>query len=340
MKNNIQELKAYEPDKSKAMIRLDANENAFDFSGEFMEEIFIGVDAVRFNRYPETDSIDLRNAYSNYCGAKIEQIIAGNGSDEIIRIIMESFIGETDTIVYHDPTFAMYEITCKIIGGKGIKVPSLDNFKVDIDGIIETANKNKSKVIILCNPNNPTGGAIAKEEIVRVIEETDSIVVVDEAYFEFFGQSVVDLIEKYDRLIVLRTLSKAFGLAAARIGFGIADKKIMDVLYKVKPPYNLNSVSQMLGMVYLKHSDHVIRTVEKTIELRTKLINDLFKFDFLTLFPTESNFVFLKTDKMEEIKTVLKDKIAVRFFNDEYFRISVGTRFENDELIRLLEQID
>lgn len=337
MKRNIETLAAYVPELNTAPIRLDANENPVNFLPDYFDEVVDGLKALALNRYPDTDCVRLRQAYSAYCGAPWESIICGNGSDEIIRLLLECYVDKGDRIVVHQPTFSMYSITCQIVGGEAVQVVSEKDFSIDVSRIIDTANENHAKVIFLCNPNNPTGAVFTREQILQVLEGTRAIVAVDEAYYEFYGESVMDCIDQYDRLIVLRTMSKAFGLAGLRVGFGIAGQEIMTLLTKVKPPYNLNSFSQTAAMVYLSHMEEMKTAVAAILSERERIMPILASLSGFQVYPSKSNFIFLKGDTQAVAKAT-KNLAVLRYFGD-YLRITVGTREENDQLIERLRQV-
>lgn len=344
VKKSISSLKSYVVPKEDIYIKLDANENPYNLLNDLKEEWIEKVKDIDINRYPDTDSDDLRISLSQYVGLKKENIICGNGSDEIIQLIIHTFVDKDEYVITHSPTFSMYKILTTIGGGKIIEVPSDEKFKVDVEKIIEEANSNRAKLIFLCNPNNPTGTIIPREDIENIINKTKSIVVVDEAYYEFLGESVVDLVSSCDRLIVLRTLSKAFALAGARVGYGVAHEKIMDLLYRVKSPYNLNGFSQAIGKLFIENIKLINQSIETIKEERNHFINELRNMKNVIVYPSGANFILIKTEKSEELLKVCKsNKISIRAFKEDLLRncirITVGTKEENEELLKLLRKV-
>ena len=341
---SIDDLKPYRVDDFNYDIRLDANESPFNLFGKFKDKIFERLNAIDLNRYPDTDSNELRERYAEYVDLQKENIICGNGSDEIIRLIISAFVDCGKCVLMHTPTFSMYRITTEILKGKAVEVKGDGLFNVSGEKVMEYASKYNPQVIFLCNPNNPTGNCFSREDIVKIIEGTNAVVVVDEAYFEFFGETVVDLVEACDRLIVLRTLSKAFSLAGARVGFGISSKRIIDVLNKVKPPYNLNSVSQMIACVYLENTDVVENCVKIIKEQTVWLFEELLNIEGLKVFNTHSNFIYIESSKKDKICAALKGNgIAVREFTGDPvlkdgFRISSGSEQENKLAVELIRK--
>ena len=338
MKTSLQNLKVYKPNEIKTDLILDANENPQDITKAVFEEVLNQIQSIDFNRYPDTDSTELREAYACYAGVKAENVVCGNGSDEIIRLIHESYVDKGDCVLVHNPTFSMYDITNTITGGVTVKVESVD-FVVNVDDIIEKAKEVNPKVIFICNPNNPTGYVFTKEDIVKVIDNTDAMVIVDEAYIEFGGQSVIDLINEKENLIVCRTMSKAFGLAGIRCGFGISNVKNIETLNKVKPPYNLNAVTQKIATIALNNNEVMKKSVKELIENRTALIEGLKEIPYLKAFSTGANFVFAKCD-VASLREQIEYKASIRYFGSDYIRISVGTKEENQRLLEILKQVE
>ncbi|TCO79375.1 histidinol-phosphate transaminase [Marinisporobacter balticus] len=345
IKESVCLIKPYNVLKEEIDIKLDANENPFNIF-EFLKEKFIKkISNLDMNRYPDTDSERLRMAFAKHVDVQEENILCANGSDEIIQMIINAFVDKDEYVITHSPTFSMYKIFTTIVGGKVMEVSSELSLEIDVEEIIKEANTKKAKVVFLCNPNNPTGTVIPREDIIRVIEETKAIVVVDEAYYEFLGQSVVGLINDYDRLIVLRTLSKAFALAGARVGYAIASEKMMDVLYRVKAPYNLNIFSQIAAELFVENIDLINVYLKKIIEEREYLLEALKKMDDMKTFPTGSNFILIKSAKAREIlATCRKEGISLRNFGEDgllkdCIRITVGTREENNKVINLLKDV-
>ncbi|QZY57238.1 histidinol-phosphate transaminase [Crassaminicella profunda] len=344
MKERVRFLKPYEISNEIIKTKLDANENPYNLFEILKDQFIENLKILELNRYPDTNSDELRECFASYLGLKKENILCGNGSDEVIQTIINTFVGEDEYVITHSPTFSMYKIFTTIAGGNFTQIPCEDDFKIDVDKIIKEANERSAKLIFLCNPNNPTGRVIPMDDIEKVLKETKSIVIVDEAYSEFLDESSINLIKKYDHLIVLRTLSKAFALAGARIGYGAASERMMDALYRVKAPYNLNVFSQMIGKIYMENIELIQEYIEKIKKERTYLYEELRNIKTIEVFPTGANFILIRSKKAEEIIKVCKEeKISIRAFNEELlkncFRISVGSREENNELLRVFRKV-
>ena len=345
MKDNLRVLETYQVSKDNRSIILDANENPHNIFEFFLEEFIHEIRMFPANRYPNTDSEELREHIAKYTDSKKENIICGNGSDEIIQMVINTFIEKGDSVVIHTPTFSMYKVFTSIAGGAIVEVLSDEAFRIHPEEIISASNKADAKLIFLCNPNNPTGFSLSRENIIMILENTKATVVVDEAYYEFLDETVVDLTFQYERLIVLRTMSKAFALAGARVGYGVACKETMEMIYKVKPPYNLNSFSQLIGRLYLKNMPLVKESILKIKQQRESLLNALSKINELQVFPSAANFVLIRSKKTPEILQAANGAgISLRNYGSDpvlgdCLRITVGTEIENRKLINVIEKV-
>lgn len=343
IKKNIKELKPYIVDNDPIKIKLDANENPHDVFEELAEEFYKRIKQCNLNRYPDTNSVELCNAIAKLHGVLLENVLCGNGSDEMIQIIINTFVDWGDVIITSSPTFSMYKIFSSIAGGKVIEVASKKDFTVDADEIIKQAQKNTAKIIFLCSPNNPTGNLIPKESIIKIINETSSMIVLDEAYVEFCNENNIDQI-KNNRVIILRTFSKAFALAGSRLGYAIAHRETIESLKKVKPPYNLNVFSQLIGLIILENKDKVEKNKDIIIKERERVINALSHIKGIEVFPSEANFILIRNNQSKIIiKESNKRSIAIRPFNEQSLknciRISIGSENENDEIIKIIQEV-
>ncbi len=345
VKESLRSLQPYSVQKENIRIKLDANENPYNLFEEIQEDFIKKIKRVDINRYPDTDSDELRLKIAEHVGVKKENVICGNGSDEIIQMLIHAFVDKGEYVITHRPTFSMYKSFVNVAGGNIVEIPCDQNFCVSEEEIIKEANEKKAKIIFLCNPNNPTGTVFSKESIRNILQNTEAIVVVDEAYYEFFGETVVDWIQDYEQLIVLRTLSKAFALAGARIGYGIASEPFMEILYPIKSPYNLNVFSQIIGTLYLEKSDLIQKSVEKIKEEREYLSERLREIGHIEVFPSAGNFILIRTPLSEKImNTCKREGISLRSFLNEALlqdciRISIGERRENDLLLNTIREV-
>lgn len=344
VKKNILCLKPYTAAKDIVEVKLDANENPFNIFSGLKNEFLKKIENLEINRYPEIDNQCLSEKIGEYAGVKSENIVCGNGSDEIIQMIIHTFVDKDEYVVMPVPTFSMYSIYTEIGGGHVLEVPTDEDFNIKEDEMIKIANENKAKVIFLCNPNNPTGTVIKREVILSILNHTNSIVVVDEAYYEFLGETVIDRIEDNKRLIILRTLSKAFALAGARVGYGIANKETIKMISRAGSPYNISSISQYLGILFLDNIDRVKEKIEEIKAERNYLINEISKINGINVYPSGSNFILIKSYSSEDILNACREeRIALRGFSGSYtdncIRITVGKREENHKLINILKRV-
>ena len=313
----------------KQAVYLDANENPF---GEF-------------NRYPDGDPIHLKKKLAEINQAKTENLFLGNGSDELIDLTMRIFCEPAkDSIMMINPSFVMYEIYAKMNNLQVEKLQLNSDFQLEKDKFLDTVSKSQANVLFLCSPNNPTGNSI--DDLEFYIQNFNGIVVVDEAYIEFSPEdSAVNLLSKYPNLIVLKTLSKAFGMAGLRIGVGFASAEIASLFIQLKPPYNISSESQRLALEQLndlevlKNNISIILKEKEKLKVGLEQINQVVK-----IFPSDANFFLVEFEDAQLIYQKLLDKnilTSLRHPNlKNCLRISVGTAEENSELLKVLSEIN
>ena len=328
----------YTPGKTiKGHVKLASNENNYGPTPKVKEAIKKAVDGI--NVYPHRD-LELRKKIAEYCGVSSENIITGNGSDESIDLIFKTFKGP---VLSFNPTYAEYRIFSEALGEKYSQIDLEKDFTFPLERFI--AASRKAKILVLCSPNNPTGGVITVEELRNVLDE-GKLTVVDEAYVEFHGKSFTQLVKEYENMIILRTFSKAFALAGLRVGYIIANPKIIELLDRVKPPFSVNSLAIEAALAALDDQEYMQSTVEKMIKDRVMLYKALK--DKYTTYPSESNFILadVSPQRSEDVYQKLLDKkIIVRNlgkypgFSGEYIRVSVGTTEENKTFIEALKEI-
>lgn len=341
LSENIKILKPYEPHCYSNVVKLDANENPYPLPGKVLNDIAENLKNIDFNRYPDPVALELRKSIAEYVGTTEENIIMGNGSDEIILNIMLSF-GSGKKIAIVEPTFSMYGIHAKIAGSIPLKIYRDEDFNIDAETIFKTYED--AAIIIICSPNNPTGNTTSVEEITEVLKHTSALVVVDQAYLEFGGEDCMPLVEKYHNLIVLRTFSKAFGIAALRVGYAVANANVIKLLTRVKQPYNLNAFSQVAAKIVLNHVQEFKKQWQLIIDNKNELFCELSKIQGIKTYPTDANFIlFFAGDRAEFIhKELLKQKILIRSLGKEmagYLRVSTGIQQENKAFLNSIKSI-
>lgn len=332
MKDSIEELIPYYVNNKPYKIKLDANEGTNYLLDDYLD----------INLYPDSDAVLLRKEMAKYYNCKANNIIAGNGSSEIINMIINAYCDKGDKVLTFYPTFSMYETYCKLCGADLIYVHSGESFIQNIDELIKKAKELMPRLIILCNPNNPTGYANKIEDIEKLLTEiNESIVIIDEAYGDFMDYSSVRLINQFDHLIVTRTVSKAFGLAGIRVGCGIANEDLIKMLWRVKTPYNLNILSQQIAINAFKNADRVEDYINSIKDIRDKFIKKLDKLGF-TVYKSFANFVFISSD-INNLDKKLEDRgILIKAFGDKlsnYYRITVADEERCKALIKELKDI-
>lgn len=343
VRETILDLEPYIPYEYDYTIKSDANESPYNLDEKIVKEITEEISKGDFNRYPDTNSIKLRKEISNYHNIDYEKIIVGNGSDELITITLNTFIEKTDCVLAHNPTFSMYNIGTKIIGGSYIEIPTNEDFDIDKEELIKMANEKNAKIIFLCTPNNPTGNTIKREDIIEIIQNTKSIVIVDEAYVEFSESSIKNEIDNFERLIVLRTFSKGLGAAGIRLGYLLSNKKIVNRIMSVKPPYNLNFMTQIAGIKIIKNMDLIEKQIEVIKGEREQLLLELKKIKDIKVYPSKANFILFKVYNSKELfEKLLSKGIMVRIFGggslENHIRYSIGNTKENKIFLSTLKE--
>jgi histidinol-phosphate aminotransferase len=323
----------------KDIIKLDANENPYGCSPKVKEAL---ADYPYFNIYPDSAQTELREELAKYVKLGTEYIVAGNGSDELIDLLLRMFVAPGDEVITTVPTFDMYRFCTQICCGRMVEVIRLKDFEVDVKAI-KAAVTDRTRVIFITNPNNPTGTIIPRKDILE-LTRIGLPLVIDEAYYEFSGQTAVDLVPQCQNLMVLRTFSKWAGLAGLRIGYGVFTPKIADILLKIKPPYNVNLAAVVAARESIKDYKYLLGTVEKMKEERQRLFTKLKQLDFLKPVPSQANFILCEVVKgrADFLKDELeKQGILVRYYKTSllknYIRISVGKPEQTDKTIQALQ---
>jgi histidinol-phosphate aminotransferase len=309
---------------------MDANENPYG----------------NLNRYPDPYQRDLKSSISRIKCISEENIFLGNGSDEIIDLCFRIFCNPgVDKALVFTPTYGMYEVSAAINDVELIKIPLSDHFQIETENLVSLFKESRLKLIFICSPNNPTGNSMNGPIVETIISRFKGIVLIDEAYIDFSGQpSFTRLLSRYKNLIVMQTFSKAIGLAAARVGMAFMDPSVVQYFNKMKPPYNISTINQKAALKSLANSELLKKRVRRIITERERLAKNLKKMSIIEkIFPSDSNFLLVKTKNADLIYTELIDKkIIVRNRNKIVpgcIRITVGTPDENNKLIRTLRTI-
>ncbi len=339
VRENIAKLKAYSSARDEFeeatanMVFLDANENPFQN----------GV-----NRYPDPQQQSVKQLLANLKGIQTNQMLLGNGSDEVLDLIFRAFCEpKEDNVVFLPPTYGMYGVLSELNNIETKEVLLSESFDIRVKETLEITNE-KSKIIFLCSPNNPSGNAFSEEKIQAIIEGFKGLVVIDEAYIDFSSQeSWLKKLDKYPNLIITQTLSKAFGMAGIRLGTCYASKEIIEVLNRIKPPYNVNELTQQRAKERLLAFDEVEKEIVSILEERTKLEKSLGLINYISkIYPSDANFILVKVDDANKRYNQLIEKgIVIRnrttqALCENTLRLTVGTAEENEKLIEALKNIE
>jgi histidinol-phosphate aminotransferase len=331
-------LKPYEPLKGKYRIRLDANESFIPLDREIVNEIAEEIKKVEFNRYPDSLAENACAAFADYYGLDRQFVTAGNGSDELISVIINGLFERGDSIVITSPDFSMYRIYCGLAEINPVIYNKKEGVDISAEEIVETVKKSGAKGLIFSNPCNPTSKGLCEDDVKKIINSLpDTLIVLDEAYMDFDGGGLLKEAAGYDNLIVLKTCSK-FGLAAIRLGFAVAGRTLTNALRAIKSPYNVNSLTAAAAAVVFKHKEYLKACVAKIISQREKLYNLLKDVKGIKVVNGVTNFVFVHTEKSKAIyESLLKKGIAVREMGG-CLRITAGSDNENAALIKALTE--
>ncbi len=341
----VRKLEPYEPISGNYRIRLDANESYYNFPEVIKDEIKNIIGNVDFNRYPDPNSARLIEQFAEYYGISPDNVTASNGSDELLYLLASAMLTKNSRVIVTDPDFSMYSFYSYLSENEIITYRKNDSLNIDVDELIRLAKSENADMIIFSNPCNPTGQGISAEQARRLVKGVDCLVVLDEAYMDFWNESLIREASRYDNLIVLKTASKAVGSAAIRLGFAVANKTITTALRAVKAPYNVNTVSQEIGRCIYSHKDILDSRREDIIRNTARLyksikdITDNYKLPFKVYEPC-ANFVFIESDKsLSMYEFLLENSIAVRYFKGaDALRITTGNEEENKEFLVLFEK--
>lgn len=339
-RENIKNLRPYstarDEYKGQANVFLDANENSF---GSPLPE--------NFNRYPDPLQLDLKDAISKIKGVPIENTFLGNGSDEAIDLLFRCFCNPgKDNVIILPPTYGMYEVSANINDVEVRKVNLLPNFQLDLEGIAEAIDEN-TKLIFICSPNNPTGNSIVRTDIETVLANFKGLVVIDEAYINFAKQrTFIQELTEYPHLVILQTFSKAWGLAGLRLGMAFASRVVIDIMNKVKAPYNISQSTQDLALAALENIGQVNEWIKVTVAERELLSQSLLTLPQVRkVYPSEANFILAEVDDAAGIYNVLVEQgIIIRDRSkvalcEGCLRITIGTQRENEILLSALKSL-
>lgn len=335
VKKDVAVLQAYSAKEIPCRIKLDANESPYGFSSAIKT-----TGRIETNRYPDPEAKTLRRLLAKDLGVAVENILQGNGSDELIYYLVTAFGGP---VLFPVPTFSMYGIISQALGEKRIAVPLDSEFDLDTAKILALIKKERPKLIFLSSPNNPTGNCFSADRILKIINASKGVVVVDEAYQPFASkEGFLPLLADYKNLVIMRTLSK-IGLASLRLGYLIADPEILSEVNKVRLPFNVNSFSQTIAVAALKQKKQLRAAVNMVAAERDRLMDAMEQIMGVRPFPSEANFILFQVDDPDRVyKGLLGNGVLVRNIKDVVrgcLRVTVGTPKENRAFLTALREI-
>lgn len=343
VRSEVRQLVPYETKHMPQCIKLDANENPFPWPVGMRESLY--TENVAFNRYPDGMGGDIKSAIGTYTKISPEGILIGNGSDELIQLILLTFGGLGKSAIIHPPTFGMYQIYARLTDTAVVSVPLINGLALDTEKMLEAAKSPEAHVVFICNPNNPTGSLFPQEEILRLVRESGKIVVVDEAYAEFSEETLIPEIENYPNLVILRTFSKSFGMAGLRLGYLLGQPETIALINRVRPPFNVNSFSQKAGILALGYVEEYQTQIQTIKEETRQLQEGLRQLPDVVVYPTKANFILFKpTDPDGWAEKLLKRGYLVRNMGvlpvlGKCLRMSAGLPEENKGFLRAIQEI-
>lgn len=336
--------KPYHLPKVQANIILSVNESPYNLPQVIIEEIKDELDNIAYNRYPDPMSLELRMLIGSAYGLHAANVFIGNGGDEVIQNLYLAYGGQGRKAVTFEPMFEIYGITGRVTETE--MVPILRDLKdFTAENVIPQAYKMDASLIFLCCPNNPTGDMVPLDRIEELLQNTEALVVIDEAYGEFSGQTAIPLLSKYENLAILRTFSKAFSLAGLRAGYLLASEEVVENLLKVKLFFNFNRLSQAIAKIAFNNRNIFDEQIKKILEGRGRVFGEMSKIEGIEAFPTHANFILFRTEKpAADVWQGLLDRgILIRNCSNQpllenCLRVNIGTPEENEAFLNALRE--
>ena len=335
MKNSFKNMKPYHSKLITDGIILNANESPYNPPKEIIDEFHKRLDSVEFNRYPDMDEEQLNKAIAKHYGIDYKNVTVGVGSDELLDACFRATIEKGDKVLGFSPSFSMYKVFTELEQGEYIPVVGDENYLFDVDKMIELIKIHNPKLVLVCSPNNPTGQYFTEAEVRKIIESTDSWVLLDLAYIDFSRYDYAKIALEYDNVISFKTFSKALSLPSIRCGYAISNIDNIDMINAIKAPYSVTTISQILAEIAISKFDLYKMQIDLIKSERERLYQELKSLDF-NVFKSEANFILVKSEK-KYFDILEQNKIYIRRFDDTTYRITVGSKSENDKLIEVLK---
>ena len=330
---------------TEEMIRLDTNTSPYP-PLTWLTELSKTLLSLNVNNYPDTSYLKLRSVIADYCDCNVDEILVSNGADEALSIITNTLIDSRSQAIISTPTYSYFAKLVQISSGKIIGIRRKDDFSDDFDAI-NSAVERDTRMVILCSPNNPTGNVVDKSQLKELLSLDFITVIIDEAYFEYSGDTATDLMNSYENLIVVRTLSKAFSLAGLRVGYALSSKKTISLLNMVRPPNSVGIIAQKLGEIALQDLGWMRKNVTRILDEKNRVVETINKMDDVEVIPSRANFMLLRFRELSGSQAyagLLDHGVVVRDVSDmdglpNCIRFNIGTRKQNDKLIDALTNI-
>jgi histidinol-phosphate aminotransferase len=346
VKPAVRAVKAYTLAARRAPVKINQNENPFELPEAMKRRVLDRALARPWGRYPEFDPRELTAALAQFAGWRPDGVLAGNGSNELIEALLLVTVGAGTRVVIPEPTFTLYALLTSILGGEAVRVSLGPDLEYDVSALAQARRRREAALTIICSPNNPTGGVISGEAVGRLCAEGDGLVVIDEAYHEFSGESVVPLLAEHANLVVLRTFSKAMALAGLRVGYLLAHPDLVREIDKARLPYNINFFSQMAALAALEEKEALAENVARLARLRESLFAEMQRIPGVRPYPTRANFILLELEDHEPravFESVYSAGVLVRDVSayprlGRCLRVSVGSEAENAAFLGALRR--
>ena len=344
VKPAVRQIAAYTLAARQAPVKINQNENPYDLPEALKRRVLESALRRPWSRYPDFDSRELLDKLAAFSGWRADGILAGNGSNELIEALLMVTVGAGTRVVIPEPTFTLYALLTTVLGGEAVRVPLTPDLQYDPAAIARARRQAGATLTIVCSPNNPTGGVLATAEVRRLCEEEGGLVVIDEAYHEFAGESMVPLLETHPNLVVLRTFSKAMGLAGLRVGYLLASPELVREINKGRLPYNLNFFSQMAALAALDGFAELADRVRQLAEERERMLALVGDLPGVRAHPSRANFFLIELEEADPkavFEALYRRGVLVRDVTaypmlSRCLRISVGSPQENDAFLHAL----
>ena len=342
LRDDLASLTPYDPDMREVEVMLSANENSYGLPEEVRAAMAARLAEVPAHRYPEAVSPRLRALLGDLRGVPARNVVVGNGGDELLFNLALAWGGPGRTFLNLPPTFSVYDANARLTNTSVVDVPRRADFSIDEEAVLARVAEGGIDYLVVTSPNNPTGQLASETFILRLLDATDALVMVDEAYFEFSRQTMRPYLAQHKNLVILRTFSKAFSLAGARMGYILGDAEVVREFVKVRQPYSVDAVSQAVARVVYANRAKFERGILAVIEERARLIEGLKRIPGVKPFPSDANYVLFRVENAPVIWEALYERgVLVRDFSraahlENCLRVTVGASEENDAFLRAL----